>query len=61
MVRPRDTISISLVELAANSNLYIVISLVVQFEISVVFLGRYSFMMMKIAWTNGRHSTNIHI
>ena len=52
---------ISLAELAASSNLYIVVSLVIQFEISIVFSGRFAVLMMKMAWKNGRHSTNIHI
>ena len=42
---------ISLAELAANSNLYIVVSLVIEFEISVVFSGwGFVFKMIKMGW-----------
>ena len=40
---------ISLAELAASSNLYIVVSLVTQFETSIVFSGQFVVLMMRIA------------
>ena len=43
-------------------NLYIIVSLIIQFEISLVIYQESSvFFLMKLAWKNGRHSTNIHI
>ena len=56
-----SNLSISLAELAANSNLYISVSLVIDFEIYLVSLGRFVFLRMKMTWKDSRHSTNFHI
>ena len=52
---------ISLSKLAASSNMYIVVSMVIQFEISLLLSGNSVLFLMNLAWKNGQHSIGIHI